>query len=128
MSPNKRRVTPGHVEHHGRVSRPRDDTLPRRVTPPTPSRRSSHAPERDAPAASSRYTPKIKSVRFRPGWHKAVGLGFLVLGIAIAVLNEVMLGTSTTLLPGGHMEVYLVLGLVIAGYSTWWFGWFDRER
>lgn len=84
---------------------------------------------RPTPAKSSRYTPPMRSIRWRSGWHKTVGATILILGVAVAVLNDVMLlGASTTLLPGGHSELYLVLGIVIAGYSTWWFGWFDRER
>jgi hypothetical protein len=68
-------------------------------------------------------------VRYRPEWHKIVGALILVLGLAVIVLNDVMLlGASRSLLPGGHNELYLILGVVIAGYSTWWFGWFDRER
>lgn len=52
-----------------------------------------------------------------------------MIGIAIIILNDiVLLGASATLLPGGHTELYLILGVVIAGYSTWWFGWFDRDK
>lgn len=44
------------------------------------------------------------------------------------VLNDlVLLGCPGVWLPGGHSELYLLLGVAIAGYSTWWFGWFDRE-
>jgi hypothetical protein len=44
------------------------------------------------------------------------------------VTNDVMLfGASTTLLPGGHNELYLVLGITVAGSSLWWFGWMDRN-
>jgi hypothetical protein len=31
-------------------------------------------------------------------------------------------------LPGGHNEFYLLIGMAAAGYSTWWFGWFDRKK
>ena len=130
MPPRKRRSTPGNAEHHGRVTRPVDrTTLPRAAEEPLTGR-SQPRGERDvAPTASSRYTPPVKSVRFRPDWHKAVGALVLVLGVALAVINDVMMfGVTTTLLPGGHQEVYLLLGMAIAGYSTWWFGWFDRER
>lgn len=110
VPPNKRRVGPGSPEHHGRVTSPRDRTTA------------------DV-APSSRYTPHRPSVRQRPDWHKGVGLALLIAGVAIAVLNDVMrLQPGTTLLPGGHTELYLLLGLAIGGSSMWWFGWFDRER
>lgn len=131
MPPNKRRANPGDVEHHGRVTTRSNDTpFPLAATPSaassTPKRRTS---ARETPAPSSRYTPHVKSVRFRPDWHKVIGVGFLVIGIAIIILNDiVLLGASATLLPGGHTELYLILGVMIAGYSTWWFGWFDREK
>ena len=68
-------------------------------------------------------------MRFRPELHKLIGAVILVIGIAIVIVNDiVLLGASATLLPGGHTELYLMLGVVIAGYSTWWFGWFDREK
>lgn len=133
MPPQKRRTKPGDIEHHGRVTTTRDAHDPR-VTPraPDPSlvdRAKRYQSGPATPQQSSRYTPPTKSTRFRPDWHKTVGALILVLGAAIAVLNDVMLlGAPTTLLPGGHTELYLVLGVAIAAYSTWWFGWFDREH
>jgi len=52
----------------------------------------------------------------------------LVVGVLVIVANDAMLlgGVPTTLLPGGHSEGYLFLGVVLAAASTWWFGWFDR--
>ena len=128
--PSKRRTKPGEVEHHGRVTTHRDDTpFPRAVAPSPSSAPKRRTTEREAPAASSRYTPPLKSVRFRPELHKLIGAVILVIGIAIVIVNDiVLLGASATLLPGGHTELYLMLGVVIAGYSTWWFGWFDREK
>ncbi len=81
-----------------------------------------------SPAPTSRTTPK-RTIRFRPGWHRAIGAALLLVGVALAALNDVMmLQPSLTLLPGGHSELYLFAGIGIAGYSTWWFGWFDRTR
>ena len=34
---------------------------------------------------------------------------------------------GVTLLPGGHSELYLFLGIAVAGSSTWFLGLFDRE-
>ncbi|MBI5089957.1 MAG: hypothetical protein HZB15_14135 [Actinobacteria bacterium] len=133
MPPKKRRTKPGDTEHHGRVTTPRNAHDPR-VTPsatePSLVERAKRYDSGPAtPPPSSRYTPPIRAIRFRPGWHKLVGALLLVLGAAVAVLNDVMLlGASTTLLPGGHSEFYLILGVAIAGSGTWWFGWFDRER
>ncbi len=128
--PSKRRPKPDDLEHHGRVTRHREDTpFPRAAAPSPSSAPKRRTTEKATPAASSRYTPPLKSVRFRPEWHKLIGAVILVIGIAIVILNDiVLLGASATLLPGGHTELYLVLGVVIAGYSTWWFGWFDREK
>lgn len=132
MPTSKRKTKGGRPVHDGRVTR-------RDVTPSLP-----RPPARDAvealieadrrsptplPAPSRRYTPPPKSFRFRPTWHKALGFGLLVAGLALAVVNDVMLlQPSTTLLPGGHNELYLIVGIAVAGYSTWWFGWFDRQR
>lgn len=129
MPPRKRRVAPGDREHRGRVTLPRDPTaIPRTVEPGLAGRPKHHEREPVTPSPSSRYTPRRKSVRFRPGWHKGVGAGIVGLGVAIAILNDAMLFSSTTLLPGGHSEFYLMLAVAIAAYATWWFGWFDREK
>ena len=34
---------------------------------------------------------------------------------------------SAHVLPRGHLEVYFVVGLVLAACSLWWFGAFDAE-
>lgn len=48
-------------------------------------------------------------------------------GIAIIVLNDAMRLTSgVTILPGGHSELHLLLGVAVAGTSLWWFGWMGR--
>lgn len=46
-------------------------------------------------------------------------------GTAVAVLNDVAFFGPEPL-PGGHSELYLVLGVAIAAYGTWWLGLFDR--
>ena len=129
MAPNKRRTKGSDIEHRGRVTVSRDPTVVPRADAPLASdraKRKDNVPAR--PVASSRYTPPVKSVRLRPGWHKTVGGLIVALGLAVVILNDAMLGNSITLLPGGHSELYLVLGVVIAGYGTRWFGWFDREQ
>lgn len=78
--------------------------------------------------ASGRYTPPAPAFRLRPGWHRVTGWLGIVAGIAIAALNDLMLmGEDVTLLPGGHTELYLFLGIAVAGSSTWFLGVFDRE-
>jgi len=129
MPANKRRVDPQGVQHRGRVTLHRDASTPQ-ATEPTPVGRSlaKQPTPRAAPAESSRYTPPVKHFRFRPTWHRVIGVVVLLLGVAVIALNEVMLlQRSETLLPGGHNELYLLLGVIVAGSSLWWFGWFDRE-
>ena len=97
----------------------------------TPSKRDR---ERDAstrpastPAPSSRYTPKQPTYRLRPGWHRWAGWGGVGAGVAIAASNDAMLMTDgLTLLPGGHSELYLLLGMGVVAGSTWFLGLFDR--
>lgn len=78
------------------------------------------------PQANSRYTPKQKQRGlFRPTWHKVVGALFLLAGAAIFVIND-LAWFDINLIPGGHNELYAGLAFLVAGGSTWWFGWFDR--
>lgn len=97
----------------------------------TPSKRARSQRDQDAdaptPDPSGRYTPKTPTYRLRPGWHRVVGWIGVALGIGIAAVNDVMLmGEDLTLLPGGHNELYLFLGMAIGGSSTWFLGLFDR--
>jgi hypothetical protein len=101
-------------------------------TPPNPNRvqrgsGTEHAqPPPLEPTASSRYTPKIKARGpFRPTWHKVVGTLLIVLGVGIFVIND-LAWFDIDLIPGGHNELWAMLGIVTAATSTWWFGWFDR--
>lgn len=131
MPPNKRRGKPGDPEHHGRVTiragAPISPLSGSQASLDDRGARGQHADR--SPSPSARYTPPARSVRLRPQWHKGIGAAVLIVGIAVAVLNDVMLlGASATLLPGGHSELYLLLGVGVAAYSTWWFGWFDREH
>jgi len=61
----------------------------------------------------------------RPPWHRAVGWTLIAIGVAIAVLNDLAY-VDIELLPGGHSELYLFLGLLVAGFGSWWTGLFDR--
>ncbi len=84
---------------------------------------------KSATPATGRYTPPKThgpSVRVRPASHRVVAIALLVLGLAIIVLNDVMRFTSATLLPGGHNELYLVLGVGVCAWSGFYFGIFDR--
>lgn len=130
MPPRKRHVNPGDIEHRGRVTLRTDPTtVPRKPSGDSRPPASGHAREQPSPPrASSRYTPPITIVRIRAGWHKIVGFGLILLGLVVIVLNDVGRSGSAGLLPGGHSELYLILGLAISGYSMWWFGWFDREK
>jgi hypothetical protein len=130
MPPKRRPRTIGSgPQHHGRVT-PKAGELPR-DTDTEVSRyvsRTTGSRERASPNPSSRYTPPLRTKRMRPGWHTALGAGLAVLGLLVIVVNDAMLFGSITLLPGGHNELYLMLGVTIAAWSTWWFGWFDRAK
>lgn len=64
----------------------------------------------------------------RPTWHRWLALSLLLAGVSVLILNDVMLlQPSVVLLPGGHNELYLLVAVVISGFSTWFFGWFDRS-
>lgn len=79
------------------------------------------------PEPSGRYTPRRSaSFRVRPSSHKVIGAVQLVIGIAIVVINYIDYA-NVRLLPGGHQEGYFILGIAIAGASSWWFGAFDRQ-
>jgi hypothetical protein len=78
--------------------------------------------------ANSRYTPKQKARGpFRPTWHKVVGALTLLAGVAIFIIND-LAWFDINIIPGGHNELYAMLAFVVAGTSTWWFGWFDRPE
>lgn len=62
---------------------------------------------------------------FRPTAHRWIGVGLLVLGAYVAVANDSMLFLDVPLLPFGHLEVWLITGLLIAGVGTWFLGLFD---
>lgn len=80
-----------------------------------------------APAPSARYTPPTPAYRLRPSWHRVVGWIILAIGIAIIALNDLMLmGDDLVLLPFGHMELYLFLGIAVSAGGTWFLGLFDR--
>lgn len=126
MPPPKRRTKGGRPVHDGRVTRSSTEV--------PPSGEDARAPQpavRPRPPATTtpRYTAAKPSFRLRPGRHKLVGLGLVILGVLVVAVNDIMLLTpSLTLLPGGHNELFLFGGLVVAGYGTWWFGWYDRRR
>ncbi len=80
------------------------------------------------PESSSRYSRPRQDYVVRPAWHRIAGWIGVVVGILIAVLNDAMLiGDGLVLLPFGHSELYLVLGVVVAGWSTRFLGMFDRD-
>ena len=98
-------------------------------TPPNPSKSRRTSPELEAPtppAASSRFTPKVKARGpFRPTWHKVVGALLIAVGLGIFVVND-LAWFDINLIPGGHNELWAIVGIGTAATSTWWFGWFDR--
>lgn len=80
------------------------------------------------PEASTRYSPPAKDYTVRPRWHRIAGWIGVGVGALIAILNDAMLlGEDVVLLPFGHSELYLLLGVLVAGWSTRLLGLFDRE-
>lgn len=80
------------------------------------------------PEPSARYSPPKQDYVARPLWHKKAGWIGVGLGLLVVVLNDAMLlGDDLLLLPFGHSELYLLLGLAVAGWSTRFLGLFDRE-
>ena len=93
----------------------------------TPANRGESGSARQSPESSSRYTPSRQRYRVRPRWHRFAGWGGVLVGVAVAALNDLMLmGEDVTLLPGGHSELYLMLGISVASGATWFLGLFDR--
>lgn len=78
----------------------------------------------DLPAESARYTRRVPVIRIRPTGHKVTGWILVVLGVALAVLNDAAwLGVN--LMPGGHNELYLFVAVGVAAFGGWWLGVFD---
>jgi len=83
---------------------------------------------RHAPEASARYSPPTSDYTVRPRWHRVAGWFGVALGALIAILNDAMLlGEDLVFLPFGHSELYLLLGVLVAGWSTRYLGLFDRD-
>jgi hypothetical protein len=133
MTPPKRRTRPGEPVHHGRTTdrRATPQPLPHPASDPFAVRRratSQQTPSSSEVEATKRTAPRKPVVRIRPTWHRWVGAGLLACGISLLIVNDVMMlqPELPRLLPGGHNELYLLAAVMIAGYSTWFFGWFDR--
>lgn len=93
---------------------------------PVSKRRVSGPPSTVEPSGSSRVTPKLRARGpFRPTWHKVVGALLIIAGLGLFVIND-LAWFDIELLPGGHNELWALLGIMTAASSTWWFGWFDR--
>jgi len=45
--------------------------------------------------------------------------------VVIVVVNDLAYA-DIELMPGGHSELYLLLGLLVVGVGSWWTGLFDR--
>lgn len=96
-------------------------------TPPAASPNPALRPVRGSALHDTpRHAP---TVRYRPAWHKVIGVALLAVGVALAVTNDMeLLGGPHPPLPGGHSEGYLLVAGLIAATSMWWFGLFDRAR
>lgn len=112
------RVTPGGTQPAPAGQHRRSPSVPRPLPPMG----------RDAPQASTRYSPPANDYTVRPRWHRVAGWIGVGIGTLIAILNDAMLlGEDLVFLPFGHSELYLVLGVLVAGWSTRFLGLFDRD-
>lgn len=68
---------------------------------------------------------KNKPRRRRPAWHKPVGLAVVGLAVIMIVVNDLVLVGLPSALPGGHSELYLMLGVGVAIFGAWLTGLFD---
>lgn len=120
---SRRKPTSGRVTPKG--SQPgAPDQLRRSPSAPRPMRTKG----REAPEASARYSPPANDYTVRPRWHRVAGWLGVGIGAIIAILNDAMLlGDDLVLLPFGHSELYLLLGVLVAGWSTRFLGLFDRD-
>lgn len=48
-------------------------------------------------------------------------------GVALVLANYAQ-DFGPRVLPGGHNELYFLLGIMIAGSGSWWLGVFDRPE
>jgi hypothetical protein len=55
------------------------------------------------------------------------GWAGVALGLIVVVVNDAMVFMDgVTILPFGHQELYLMLGMAVAIAATWFLGLFDR--
>ncbi len=90
---------------------------------PAQGRPPQHRGRYTPPEHHGRYTLPVR-VRFRPAWHKAVGVGVIVIGAALFVTCEFNWWRIHDY--GGH--IWYMVGFLIAASSLWWFGAFDRAK
>lgn len=93
---------------------------------PPPARRATFTAE-EWPELTPRYTPPLVRQRRRPPWHRLTGWLLAAAGVALVLANYAQ-DFGPRVLPGGHNELYFLLGIVIAGTGSWWLGVFDRPE
>lgn len=102
-------------------------TTPPRGAPPQAGQDKPPRTRRDSPEASARYTPRTPDYRTRPGWHRLAGWAAVALGVIIVVVNDIeLVAKDVSITPGGHSELYLLLGVAVAVVGAWFLGAFDR--
>lgn len=57
-------------------------------------------------------------------WHRPLGWLLVALGISIVIVNDLAF-VDINIMPGGHNELYLVLGLAVAGGGSYLLGAFS---
>ncbi len=90
---------------------------------PTPAKQDS--PRRNEDEGHSRPASVSSKRSPRPRWNKPAGWALIAAGVLIAIVNDVAY-FSTGILPGGHNELYLILGLLIGVFGAYLLGVFAR--
>ena len=95
---------------------------------PTKSGRKTRTPT-PAPAQTRRGVSKTAASEkklYPPyrEWHRPLGWVLVVLGITIAVANDLAL-VDINVMPGGHSELYLILGVLVGGGGAYFLGAFS---
>lgn len=91
---------------------------------PAAARRTTRSATAAVPS-TGRVTPKAPAPYFRPEWHRPIGWFIVALGLLVVIVNDLAY-FDIELMPGGHSELYLFLGIGVAAGGTWFLGLFDR--
>ena len=58
------------------------------------------------------------------GWHRPLGWLLVAFGILIVIVNDLAF-VDINIMPGGHNELYLILGVAVGGGGSYFLGAFS---